>query len=86
MLTFRDELSCDRPYEFWLLEEARKRNPAIVTYVLSWAVPYWVGNQTGYYCQDTIDYHLSWLGCTRNYDIGSIDYMGMYMETRARLA
>eukprot|EP00045_Choanoeca_perplexa_P014026 m.162775 g.162775 ORF g.162775 m.162775 type:complete len:791 (-) comp16539_c0_seq8:740-3112(-) len=76
----RDDLSCDRPYEFWLLEEARKRNPAIVTYVLSWAVPYWVGNQTGYYCQDNIDYHMSWLGCTRNYDIGNIDYIGNWNE------
>jgi hypothetical protein len=24
---YRDDLSCKRGYEFWLLEEARKRNP-----------------------------------------------------------
>ena len=28
---YRDDLSCKRGYEFWLLEEARKRNPAIKT-------------------------------------------------------
>jgi galactosylceramidase len=33
---YRGELSCNRPYEFWLLEEARKRNPNIKTYALSW--------------------------------------------------
>jgi len=73
----RDDLSCDRGYEFWLLEEARKRNPAIKTYALSWAVPAWVGNQTGYYSQDNIDYHIAWLNCTRQYAIGNIDYMGL---------
>ena len=42
----RDDLNCNRGYEFWLLEEAKKRNPEIVTYALSWAVPAWVGNDT----------------------------------------
>ena len=72
---YRDDLSCDRGYEFWLLQEARRRNPSIKTYALSWASPYWVGNQTGYYSDDEIAYHIRWLNCTRQYDIGSIDYM-----------
>jgi hypothetical protein len=77
---YRDDLSCDRGYEFWLLEEARKRNPKIKTYALSWASPWWVGNQTGYYSQDEIDYHIKWLECTKKYEIGSIDYMGNWNE------
>ena len=77
---YRDDLSCNRGYEFWLLEEARKRNPDIQTYGLSWASPYWVGNQTGYYSQDEIDYHMSWLNCTKQHDIGGIDYMGNWNE------
>ena len=76
----RGDLSCYRGYEFWLLEEARKRNPKISTYALSWASPYWVGNQTGYYSQDDIDYHVKWLNCTKQYAIGSIDYMGNWNE------
>ena len=43
----RGDLSCERGYEFWLLQEARARNPSIKTYALSWALPHWVGNQTG---------------------------------------
>ena len=76
----RDDLSCKRGYEFWLLQEARKRQPKIKTYALSWASPYWVGNQTGYYSQDEIDYHIKWLECTKEWDIGPIDYMGNWNE------
>ena len=81
----RDDLSCDRGYEFWLLEEARKRNPEIKTYALSWASPYWVGNQTSYYSQDEIDYHMSWLNCTKDYAIGSIDYIGSFRSEGLRI-
>ena len=35
---YKDDLGCNRGYEFWLLEQARARNPAIKTYALSWAV------------------------------------------------
>lgn len=77
---YRDDLSCERGYEFWLLEEARKRNPKIKTWGLSWASPWWVGNQTGYYSDDEIDYHIKWLNCTKQWDIGKIDYMGNWNE------
>jgi hypothetical protein len=40
----RDDLSCTRGYEFYLLREAKRRNPDILTYALSWGVPHWVGN------------------------------------------
>lgn len=32
----RGDLNCTRGYEWWILSEARKRNPAIKTYGLSW--------------------------------------------------
>ena len=35
----RDDLSCTRGYEMWLLREAKRRNPGILTYALSWGVP-----------------------------------------------
>ena len=121
---YRDDLSCKRGYEFWLLQEARKRNPDIKTYALSWALPWynhyispffftlcvrmgthtpsplffwqhsrqhadeavlplyrrWVGNQTGYYSDDEIAYHIKWMECTKEWDIGEIDYMGAWNE------
>ena len=33
----------DSGYEFWLLKEAKKRNPSMVFYGLPWAWPSWVG-------------------------------------------
>ena len=44
--------TCSRPLvraadEWWLLKEAKARNPNIKTYGLPWAFPGWVGNGTG---------------------------------------
>jgi galactosylceramidase len=77
----RTDLNCHRGYEWWLLEEAKKRNPDVVTYALSWAVPHWVGNDT-YYSTDNIQYHLSWLKCLRDEHptVGSLDYIGAWNE------
>jgi len=43
----REELANPKPrgYEFWLMAEARKRNPKIILDCLPWAYPAWVGNR-----------------------------------------
>jgi hypothetical protein len=75
----RSDLNCNRGYEYWLLEEARRRNPKIVTFGLSWAVPAWVGNDS-YFSRDNIDYHVAWLQCVRSHHaaVGNIDYIGIW--------
>ena len=40
----RDDLNCTRGYEFWLMKEAKKRNPRVRTYGLAWGAPGWVNN------------------------------------------
>eukprot|EP01052_Picozoa_sp_SAG31_P007156 SAG31_NODE_337_length_17493_cov_5.855755_19_plen_792_part_00 len=62
------------------LQEARKRNPKIKTYALAWAAPWWVGNQTGWYSDDQIDYQLKWLNCTKQHNIGNVDFIGNWNE------
>lgn len=47
-------------YEWWLMVEAKKRNPDILLYALSWGVPGWIGNGS-FFSQDNIDYHIKWL-------------------------
>ena len=42
----RDDFSCSRGYELWLLEQAKARNPDIVTYGLMWCAPGWINNGT----------------------------------------
>jgi galactosylceramidase len=41
------DLNFSRGYEFWLLQEAKKRNPEIKTYALSWGFPRWVADEKG---------------------------------------
>ena len=77
---FRGDLNCSRGYEWLVLQAAKIRNPAIKTYGLSWGVPGWIGDAhgggQGFYSQDNIDYHLSWLDCAKNtWDI-EIDRLG----------
>src|SRR5262245_36063617 len=40
------DLNCNRGYEWWLMEQAKARNPAIKLYVLAWGAPGWIGNGT----------------------------------------
>lgn len=58
----RDDLSCTRGYELWLIQNAIARNPAIATYGLSWGAPAWVGNGT-YYSDDNVRYQTAWVRC-----------------------
>lgn len=75
----RDDLNYERGYEWWLMVEAKKRNPDILLYSLSWGVPGWIGNGS-YFSQDNIDYHIKWLqGAKQVYGL-DIDYIGVWNE------
>eukprot|EP01048_Picozoa_sp_COSAG05_P008775 COSAG05_NODE_686_length_7932_cov_3.338823_8_plen_631_part_00 len=82
----RDDLNCTRGYEFWLMKEAKKRNPKVITYGLSWGVPGWINNQTGYYgtprtgYADQITYQVNWLKCARDHHQIDVDYLGLWNE------
>eukprot|EP00929_Paragymnodinium_shiwhaense_P043197 TRINITY_DN22249_c0_g1_i1.p1 TRINITY_DN22249_c0_g1~~TRINITY_DN22249_c0_g1_i1.p1 ORF type:complete len:857 (-),score=158.67 TRINITY_DN22249_c0_g1_i1:250-2820(-) len=80
-----DDLDYNRGYEWWLLQEAKKRNPEIKTYGLPWAFPGWVGGKelSGdpfKHPELTSNYILKWLEGARNvYDV-EIDYIGIWNE------
>jgi Glycosyl hydrolase family 59/F5/8 type C domain len=67
------QVDCDRGYEWWLMKEARKRNPSIAFYGLMWGAPGWFDG--GRWSQDHIDYILSWLGCAERNGF-TIAYLG----------
>eukprot|EP01116_Phalansterium_solitarium_P015450 TRINITY_DN3414_c0_g1_i1.p1 TRINITY_DN3414_c0_g1~~TRINITY_DN3414_c0_g1_i1.p1 ORF type:complete len:762 (+),score=180.62 TRINITY_DN3414_c0_g1_i1:87-2372(+) len=75
---YRDDLSCTRGYESWLMQEARKRNPDIITWGLSWGVPQWIGNGS-YFSEDNINYQVQWVKCMASLGI-SIDLIGIWNE------
>jgi galactosylceramidase len=80
-----DDLDYTRGYEWWLLQEAKKRNPEIKTYGLPWAFPGWVGGpeQSGSpftHPNLTSTYILKWLEGARDvYDV-DVDYIGIWNE------
>ena len=80
-----DDLDYHRGYEWWLLSEAKKRNPDIKTYGLPWAYPGWVGGpeQSGSpftHPNLTSTYIVKWLEGARDvYDV-DIDYIGIWNE------
>lgn len=49
---FRGDLSCTRGYETGLALEARRRNPDVAIYGLSWGAPGWIGNQTSFFTEE----------------------------------
>lgn len=57
----RDEENYDRGYEWWLMEEAKKRQPAIQLSALPWGAPGWMGGGHTYFTPEMIDYILKWL-------------------------
>ncbi|MEV6011401.1 RICIN domain-containing protein [Streptomyces sp. NPDC051976] len=75
-------VDCNSGYEWWLMEQAKARNPAIAFYALSWGAPGWIGSTGGkgnFYSQDMIDYLVAWLGCAKQHGL-TISYMGGWNE------
>lgn len=52
-----------RGYEFWLMAEARQRNPEILLDCLPWAFPYWLSDR---FSQDSADYFTAFLKAARD--------------------
>lgn len=87
MHTARDQ-NFTRGYEWWLMQEAKTRNPAIKLYALAWGAPGWIGT-TGapvydaahpFWSQDMVNYYVAWIkGAQSHYNL-TIDYIGGWNE------
>ena len=56
----KDDLNFSRGYEWWLISEAKKRNPDITLDACAWGCPGWVGNGQ-FWSQDMCDYYVKWI-------------------------
>ena len=61
-----------RGYEFWLMAEARKRNPRILLEGLPWAFPDWL---EGHFTQDSADWFVAFLQAARKHHNLEIDWL-----------
>src|SRR6266516_7239380 len=73
------DLNCGRGYEWWLMEQAKARNPGIKLVGLAWGAPGWIGNGT-FFSTDMINYLVAWLDCAKNSHGLTIDYLGGWNE------
>lgn len=75
----KDDLSYKRGYEWWLMTEAKRRNPNIRLYGLPWAYPAWVAGDTRSpysYPEVTAGYIVKWLQGAKSVYGLDIDYIG----------
>lgn len=56
----RDDLNYSRGYTWWILREAKKRNPNLTLDGTAWSAPGWVGNGN-FWSPDAADYYVKWL-------------------------
>ena len=88
-----DAAAYNRGWEWWLLEQAKQRNPDIVTMALSWGAPGWIGNKSywpadkdgfigdpAFYSADDIDFHVRWVRGLKKFHNISLDYIGVFNE------
>lgn len=57
---FRGDQNFFRGYEWWLMAEAKKRNPALSLDGCAWGCPGWIGNGN-FWSQDMADYYVGWI-------------------------
>ncbi|KAM4779496.1 galactocerebrosidase isoform 1-T1 [Cyanocitta cristata] len=72
-----------RGYEWWLMKEAKKRNPKIKLIGLPWAFPGWIGKGENWpydYPDITAYYIVSWILGAKQYHDLDIDYIGIWNE------
>jgi galactosylceramidase len=56
----KDDLNYSRGYEWWLMREAKNRNPDLSLDACAWGCPNWVGNGN-FWSQDMCDYYVKWI-------------------------
>jgi galactosylceramidase len=69
-----------RGYEWWLMSEAKKRNPAITLDAVAWGCPAWVGNGT-FWSQDMCDYYVKWIKALKSEHGLDLDAVGCRNES-----
>jgi hypothetical protein len=65
----------DRGYEWWLMEQAKVRNPNIKLAALAWAAPGWIGNGN-FWSTDAINYIIKWIKGAKTHHNLDINYIG----------
>jgi galactosylceramidase len=74
---YRGDYNYFRGYTWWVMKEAKKRNPQLSLDATSWSAPGYVGN---FWSQDMADYYVSWLEGLRRIHGLELDAIGCHNE------
>ena len=74
---YRGDYNFQRGYTWWVLQEAKKRNPQLSLDATTWSAPAWVGH---FWSQDMADYYVSWLQGLRTVYGIEMDAIGCHNE------
>ncbi len=69
-----------RGYEWWLMKEAKARNPNMIFSALEWGAPGWIGNGV-FFSQDNINYILNFIKGAQAQHGLTISYVGIWNES-----
>lgn len=71
----RNDENYQRGFEWWLMEQAKARDPQIALDCLAWGAPGWVGNGH-FWSTDMMDYYIKFLQGAKRYHHLDIDSVG----------
>jgi len=75
----REDLDYARGYTWWVLREAKRRNPRLTLDATAWSVPGWIGGGK-FWSQDAADYYVRWLQGLRSVYGLELDAIGCRNE------
>jgi Glycosyl hydrolase family 59/F5/8 type C domain len=73
------DANSDRGYEWWLMKEARRRNPHLPLDALEWGAPAWIGE---FYSRENADYLVEYLRQAKTHHSADVNYLGIRNEVR----
>ena len=79
----RGDVDYGRGYTWWVLREAKRRNPALTLDAAAWSAPGWIGDSGGsheFFSPDGADYYVSWLKGLRDVYGLELDAIGSRNE------
>ena len=74
---YRGDNNYERGYTWWILREAKQRNPQLSLDATGWSAPAWVGH---FWSQDMADYYVDWLQGLRSVYGIEMDAIGCHNE------
>lgn len=81
---WRDDLDYQRGYTWWIVSEAKRRNPRLRLDATAWSAPGWIGGGS-FWSQDAVDYYVTWLRGLREVYGLELDAIGCRNEKGVNL-